>query len=301
MFRGFIFRGAVFAVFLLACDGFAQVSSRSVSLSGERALKADIEVGALKLILTSHSAPDVFRYEFDADDTTTLQCLYDIRNGVGYLELHNNSQDKNRKKKFRLRDLFGGEDDEDTEHGRRSNAILRLSLTDSIPIHLDLTVGAANTELDFSGLKLSNFSLSSGACAAKVRFKTPNRVTMQQMKLSTGASKLIVEGLGNANFERLEMSGGASDVVLDFDGKGCPAAKANLSIGAGSLRIILPPTLDVDLNYSNDFFSTFRVPDAFEKNGDTYILRSTNGANNLKMNVSSGMGSVRIKLKGEEK
>ncbi|MFN3427509.1 MAG: hypothetical protein ACK41G_08060 [Candidatus Thermochlorobacter sp.] len=294
-----LFFAALFS-FLQAAQSQIHVSHRAVPLTTEKSLSVQLDLGTLKLQLGSQQNSNAFEYEFHSTDTASLLAAYSIRDGVGYLSLqHNQVKDETRRRRIRLdwRSLFGGSDENEEEKDLRES-VLKLFLPTGIPVQLDFSVGAGYNDLNMSGLKISDLNLVSGACATKLRFNEPNPVTMKKLRLSTGASKLVVEGLGNANFEEMDFSGGASNVVLDFSGSEFRSSKVNVSIGAGSLRILLPKEAGVKIKYADNFFSSIALPDDFTQDGEWFYSGNFSKAKHvLELHVSSGVGSVRVRWK----
>jgi hypothetical protein len=292
-----VFLTAAFS-FLQAAQPQVPVSYHSVPLTTEKSLSVQLDLGALKLQLGSQSTRHAFEYEFHSPDTASLFLDYSIRGDVGYLSLqHKEVSEEPRRRRIRLdwRSLFGSDEPaEDVPQGSR----LKLLLPSDIPIRLDFSVGAGYNDLDMSGLKVSDLNLTAGACATKLRFTVPNPIPMKKLRLSAGASKLIVEGLGNANFEEMEFSGGASDVTLDFSGSEIRSSKVNISIGAGSVRILLPRHAGVKIKYNDNFFSSLKLPDDFTQDGEWFYSGNMSKVKGvLEMHVSSGVGSVRMRWK----
>lgn len=289
--------------FLHTAQSQIPVLRRAVPLTSEKTLSVQLDLGALKLQLGSQQSSNAFEYEFHSTDTASLLAAYSIRDGVGYLSLqHNQANEEPRRRRLRLdwRSLFGSSDETEEEKDLRES-VLKLFLPTGIPVQLDFSVGAGYNDLNMSGLKISDLNLVSGACATKLRFNEPNPVTMKKLRLSTGASKLVVEGLGNANFEEMDFSGGASNVVLDFSGSDFHASKSskvNVSIGAGSLRILLPKEAGVKIKYADNFFSSIALPDDFTQDGEWFYSGNFSKAKHvLELHVSSGVGSVRVRWK----
>lgn len=290
--------GLFYLYLAFVCNAFPQVVQRAVPLTTEKSLVVELELGAIKLQLGSQNRRNAFEYEFYSTDTTALTVDYSIRDQVGRLVLqHRSSSDepKGRRVRFHWRSLFG----EDSEAPSTSQeSMLKLRLPSEVPVELNLSVGAASNELDMSGLQVSNLTLTSGACATRLRFNTPNPIPMKQFHLSAGASRLVVEGLSNANFEEFDFSGGASDVVLDFSGSEVRSSKANISIGAGSVRVLLPRNLGVKIRYADNFFSSFKLPDDFTQDGEWYYSGNfLQAKHTLELHISSGVGSVRFRWK----
>ncbi|MCS7012668.1 MAG: hypothetical protein RMI34_05730 [Chloroherpetonaceae bacterium] len=298
VFRSRLFAASLLCLVCLSSVSFSQVVRRAaMPLTTEKSIAVQLELGAIRLQLGSQNHGNAFEYEFHSTDTAALTAEYIIRDQVGRLVLqHRSSSDepKGRRVRFNWRSLFG---DDETRPTSQEN-LLRLLLPTDIPVELDFSVGAASNELDMSGLRVSSLTLSSGACATHLRFNAPNPIPMKRLQLSAGASKLVVAGLSNANFEELDFNGGASDVVLDFSGSELRSSKASISIGAGSVKMLVPKELGVKVKYADNFFSSFKLPEDFMQDGEWFYSGNFSEAKHvLELHISSGVGSVRLRWK----
>lgn len=108
------------------------------------------------------------------------------------------------------------------------------------PLRLDIEAGAYDGTLDFSGLSITHLEVSDGASNAKVTFNQPNPAQMDAFIYKTGASNVELRGLANANFERMEFSGGAGNYTLDFSGTLKRAASVTINGGVSETKVIIP-------------------------------------------------------------
>jgi hypothetical protein len=274
----------------------AQAISRAYPITTEKRISSRIKLGLVKLKIAAHHSPNVFEYRYTSPDPNDLHYAYDIlEDGTGDLDISNirSKNAENRNISFRLRDWFGSDDDK-----REELATLLLTFTDQLPIDLAITLAAGEHELDLSSLKLSSLELKSGACQTTVQFKKPNCEPIEKLKIATGASRFVLEGLGNANFKELHMHGGASDVTMDFSGEvKSQNAKAKISLGAGSLTVIVPQHDAVKL-YSENILSSVELPKDFKRKGDVYVSGNYgSGLRTLEFDISTGMGSVKVEWK----
>lgn len=275
---------------------WAQTRERHQSIGLEKSIKADFQLGALELTLKPHHRGNLFDYTYTSGDSTDLSCNYSVdTDGEANLELMTSSTGSHERRKVRIsfNSIFSKD-----EHKERPR-VMDLSLSDSLPMELSLSLGAAAATLDLSGLKLSAFSLSSGASNNIVRFTKPNPVLMKTMEVSTGASKLEMTGLGYANFDAMELSGGATNVVLDFSGNIRRQVKAEISVGAGSVKILVPRDLAVRINNtSGNFLSSVKLPEDFRREGEySYSGNCGKASGMLMLDVSSDIGSVKVEWK----
>lgn len=269
--------------------------SRSEPVGATKSFKASVHLGAVDLTLSPAAAGTLFEYDYTSADSGSLSCRYAADNaGVGTLELMNSTDNTGSGRKpvrISFGTLFNGDRGE-------SPRALRLALTDALPTDLDLSLGASKSDLALSGIHLRSLSLNFGATKSSVRFSKPNPVVMKTLEVSAGASSIEMTGLGNANFETLDFSGGATNATLDFSGDIRRKVSANISIGAGAVTLVVPKTLAVKINASDDFFSSLSLPADFQKQGDYHYSGNTgNALGLLVLDVSSGMGSVKIEWK----
>lgn len=115
-----------------------------------------------------------------------------------------------------------------------------LGLTNTLPIDLTIEGGASENHLDLSGLYLTNLRITQGASDTIVRFDVPNQGTIKDFSFTTGASSARIIGLGNANFQRMTMSGGAGNYTLDFTGSLSQDAQVDVRAGVSNFTIIIP-------------------------------------------------------------
>ena len=102
--------------------------------------------------------------------------------------------------------------------GENSNGEMRLALSRSVPIDLQLELGATKAQLDLGGLSLLGLHLESGASETLLDFSTPNQTRMRALEIDVGAASLEVRNLGNANAASVHVKGGVGSVELDFAG-----------------------------------------------------------------------------------
>lgn len=115
-----------------------------------------------------------------------------------------------------------------------------LSLTNALPLDLTIEGGASENDFDFSGLQLTNLKITQGASDTIIRFDSQNPSTIEDFSFTTGASSAKVLGLGNANFKRMTMSGGAGNYTLDFTGVIMRDTDVDIKAGVSNITIIIP-------------------------------------------------------------
>lgn len=295
--RYFFFSLPALFVFFVAEPGFSQTIKSNRPLSHEERLVADIELSAVDLTLKSQPGVVLYEYRYPAQKPLKISSEYrsaynSQHHHTCFLRLHNKNCEANKKQKMIGWSLFGSSSDDD------DMTPMTLALTDSIPVDLTLTVCSSKSTLDFSGMMLSSLNLNIGAGQTLVRFAKPNPIRLKTIQVSTGASQLTMTDLGKANFDVLQFSGGATDVVMDFEGNIKREVKVNISLDAGSMKLIVPKGLGVKINHSSGYFSNIKLPDNFYQKGTSYLSsNSGNAAGTLNISVASTAGAISLEWK----
>ena len=158
---------------------------------------------------------------------------------------------------------------------------------------MDLVIkaGAYQGRIELGGLSLSSLKVADGAADVKIRFSDPNPVEIDTLRYETGASSVELEGLANANFERMTFKGGAGSYVLDFSGELMRDATVDIDAGLSNVEIIVPEGVSarvlVDRGLAN-----VDISGKWEKSGDDYEL-SGEGPR-LTINVNIGAGNLEL-------
>ncbi len=123
-----------------------------------------------------------------------------------------------------------------------------LRLSSVLPIDLTIEGGASENTYDFSGLQLTSLNIVQGASDTTIRFDSPNPILMQDFSFKTGASSAKIYGLGNANFTYMDLSCGAGDYTLDFEGTLSQDSTVDIKSGVSNIAIIIPANMNATVN-----------------------------------------------------
>lgn len=272
---------------------YAQLVKFSEPITSEKVIHANIEVESLHLMLNSENSPQVYNYFSSANNPVNLSTHYELHGTTGILNITSN-----RRKNASRHKTIGWELFASAKSAEPAIAPLKLSLTDSIPLKLNISVGSSTSDFDLTGLKLKELKMNIGACNSKVIFSKPNPTRLKHMHVSTGASQLTLSGLGFANFDVMTFKGGVTDVTMDFEGDLNRKSKVDVRIDAGNLTIYIPKNLAVKLQHTSHFFSNVTLPDDFtESNGFYYSKNYGKTSGTLIMYLKSGAGSVNMSWK----
>ena len=195
-----------------------------------------------------------------------------------------------------------GVQDTDGSLGRvrssRANA-WRLYFSDRTPLDLSLALGAAEADLDFTGIPLEHLNLDCGVAKATVRFTEANPAQMERMEIEAGLSEFTARGLGFARFERFEFDGGAGNFTLDFSGDAIePGAHAELDVGMASLTVLLPAGQPIVLDAPSSFMTQVTVPSSFVRlhDGRWGTPGADTDGRTLTVDIDAGPGHVEVRV-----
>lgn len=274
------------AVFVLGLGA----GHREIPRTGEKELAVNLQAAFGKVYISRGDPNKICTVDIKEDDRGKAKgsMNYRVSEGVGKLDLDLNKSDTwhdgdEGEEHFKLKDLETG--------------TWYLHFTDAIPISFNLELGAGKGEFDCSGLRVKNFTLSTGASSVVLRFREPNKSLIENMKIETGLSKFVGESLGNANFRHFQFSGGVGSYTLDFAGELRHEADVKVEVGLGSVTILIPRDIGARVQYEESWMSKVDLDRDFEEKRDgQYISDNYNTApGRMNISVESGIGHVKIR------
>ena len=145
-----------------------------------------------------------------------------------------------------------------------------LKLTDRVDLNLDFKLGALKADLELGSLKISSLKFRSGACEGNIKFSSKNQVRMERLSVVTGASNVKLSGLANANFEKMELKGGAGEYHLDFSGEASKDGSVEISCALSSVTISIPEGISAKISAPDRYFSELRSK-GWAQDGDNMV------------------------------
>lgn len=252
---------------------------KEIKFQGERKLNVKIDFGGGIIYLDKNNTGDILNADFEYNpDKFDMDIDYDKIEETGKLYLRSKSEHGH----------FDLETDDNYWH---------LGFTDTIPIGFEMEVGACEAEFDFTGLKINNLDLDLGASSTQIIFRKPNPERISEINIDAGASELKIEGLGNANFDKLSFDGGVGDFTLDFRGELRHKAYVDIDVGLGSLTVLLPENIGVRIRKEGSFLSSFSIDEDEFQEVESDIYESENFGETegeLIFDIEIGLGSVEI-------
>jgi len=166
-----------------------------------------------------------------------------------------------------------------------------LKIGNEVPLDLTVNAGAYKGRIDLSGVMLRRLEINDGASDGDVKFNVPNPETMEKLVYRTGASKVSLYGLANANFTSMSFDGGAGDYLLDFSGTLNQDASVIVHTGVSSLTIIIPAGMHAVVT-NNGAISNITPSGTWTVNNKVY--EASGKGHTLTILVEMAIGSLKL-------
>lgn len=241
---------------------------------GESTLRVEVAFGAGRLSLGVADPGLLYRARIQTQEGRTTP-VHAYRPGV--LRVGNETVGSG------LRNLGSGQD--------RSSLDVRLG--PSVPVDLDLSMGAVDASLDLGGISIKSLAIATGASQTLLRVSRPNPIVAETVRLDMGAASFTGSQLGNLRARRIEVSAGVGSYTLGFEGLRAGTTEFVASMGIGSLEIRVPQGVGVEVRRSG-LLLTVQAPD-LERQGNRWVSSEWDrAATRLTIEVDGAIGTLRV-------
>lgn len=268
---------------------------REVVRTTEKSVDVKLEAAFGNVILSKGDPDKIVVAEYWRTETEKqkLHLYYDVRGERGKLqiEIKETSRHGSKNQVSVWKEMKG-------EHGDLEDRQWNLQFSDAIPMSYDIELGAGKGDFDFTGLKVRDLKLSSGASAVEFRMDEPNEVECDDVTIESGVSKFTGSNLSNLNFQKLKFSGGVGAYKLDFGGELQRSASVDVEVGLGAVTLYVPREIPARIISDESWFSSLDVDDAFERTRKKSVYETADFSTSRKtltIRVESGLGSVRVR------
>ena len=174
---------------------------------------------------------------------------------------------------------------------------LDLALAAGVPLALAVDLGAAEADADFGGLALTGLRFKTGASHSVLRFSRPNAAACDSLIIEAGAAQFAATGLSNAGCRHVRVEGAVGALTLDFTGTARASADADIHLGLGTLKLVLPRDVGVALKLDR-FLASFDQ-DGFTRRDDVYYSANYAATRyHLDLKVESAFGGIDVAWAG---
>jgi hypothetical protein len=248
----------------------------SRQVQAERELVVDVKYGAGRFFVTPARGPHLYQVRLRYDEDA-FEPVHEYRDGRLRVGVEGSGS-------LRRSSLRRGDSEDEME----------LRLTREVPIRLTMELGAVRGEMDLGGVQLRSLDLATGASDAELRVSEPNRLEMDRAQIKVGAASFRARDLGHLNARAIQVEAGVGDVRLDLAGLGLRETDVQVSMGLGSVEIVVPTAAGVRLTRST-FLTSVNAP-ALTREGDAYFSRNWHDAERrVDIKVDAAFGSVTVR------
>jgi len=185
---------------------------------------------------------------------------------------------------------FSGRDDADAAH-------LQLELSRSAPLDLNLDLGAVESDLDLTGLRISRLHVESGASDAKLRFDSLNPTRMSVLEVSVGAASFRGDRLANANAADIRIDAGIGNVELDLGGQWTQDIDLRIDVTLGIVTIHVPSDVGVRVTLDKTLAS-FDHEGLIERDGGWVSKNFDSAPHKVRVTAETVFGKLSIDRTG---
>jgi hypothetical protein len=197
-------------------------------------------------------------------------------------------------------------DNEDEENGKSIRGLnsgdetWELRFSPKVETSFEIEVGLVDGEINMTGLKVNDLSISAGLSDLELTFDEPNPVRMRELAIECGLGDFKAYNLGNANFERARLESGLGSIRADMAGAWkMPEVEMSVEVGLGSARLEIPEALGLEVNADDNFLSSLDLDLAMRevRSGRHRSDNWETAACRLIINADVGLGSLKVETK----
>jgi hypothetical protein len=274
----------ILAAISCACDLEPRVQAEMVSVNKaqpmgkEKSLSADIRFDIGSLEISGEKEATLYSYELEYDKSSYQP------------EVNYQAPSMGDEGSFSLRLESSHKIGLRNEHHNR----LRLNLTKSLPLKLNINTGVGDARLALSGLEIARLDIESGVGNSKLTSYEPNVVPCELIRIKNGVGSMDAVGLGNLNFRELEFEGGVGGANLDFTGTWKRDGDIRVQVGVGGVTLRMPREIGVRVEAEKHFLSGLHL-DGFNQRDSYYYSENYDRAKvRVAVRVATGVGGFRI-------
>ena len=266
--RGLIVGMMIFVAFVsLACNvniagmdfssvevGALRTESQAVEVAGTEQVTAEISFGVGELRV-SGGAVNLAEADFAYNvDNWTPEVAYEVNDGQGKLRVNQPSFEKLTLPSEGMRNEWN------------------IKLNEDVPLDLRLEMGAGTSQIDLSGLTLTNFVFKAGAGEAHLN-------------------------LADTSVPELNLEAGVGEITVDLTGQWQNDLKAYISSGIGTLTVKLPRDVGVRIEAQTGIGEISAID--FNRKDGAYVNNAFDTSDvTLNIELQGGVGEITIIQEG---
>lgn len=174
-----------------------------------------------------------------------------------------------------------------------------LSLSDQVPLELELETGVGESRIDLSGLQVETVQVNQGVGSLRLAVDESQAFACREFEVQCGVGEMELRGLANLAPRRFRLKGGIGHASVNFSGQGTRDIDAQVEVGIGQIDIILPEGLGVRIRTERERWGAgLSLPaDRFQQQGSYSVTPDyEKSAQKLDLVIHAGLGQVCIRF-----
>jgi Cell wall-active antibiotics response 4TMS YvqF len=171
--------------------------------------------------------------------------------------------------------------------------VAAVSISPRVDLTLDLSLGAADADVELGGLRIADLALKTGASRTVVRFSQPNAIRCRRAAITAGAADVSVLGLGNSRCQEIEFQAGVGKTVLDFAGTWTSSTRLAVRMAVGELTLRLPRQAGVRITMDK-FLASFKPAGLLRREDGFESSNYRRQQRRLDIHLTTAVGGVNV-------
>lgn len=156
-----------------------------------------------------------------------------------------------------------------------SEGRLRLSLSRTVPLHLQTRLAGTASDLDLTGMRLERAQVMSSMSDVRVHMDEPNAAHGTVIRLDNRYGRMVAVRLANANADTITVNSDFGAVDLDFSGRWTRNVVLELEATVGDVKLRVPTGVGVEVQLDDRWGG---APDSWSRDGNRSVSPGWEGA-----------------------
>ncbi len=166
-----------------------------------------------------------------------------------------------------------------------------------IPTNMLVNLGSGTTELDLSGMSISNLKIQSALSDLVLTYTSPNQTEMRQMQIHLASADIQLDQIEKAKAREIHIRNDMGNTSLSMGASELPCSQIRLITGAGTCQLRIAKAHPVKIILRNGMFSHVEIADGFEKVSHKVFVNRAFGRKEKKATTiicETDIGTIRI-------
>lgn len=170
-------------------------------------------------------------------------------------------------------------------------------LPSAVPLNASIDFGLGEAEMDLTGLTINHLDINCSLGEMELTMDQPNKTRADFLHIDTGLGEFEGERLGNFRAGDVQIDVGMGSAEVDMRGHNLVDTYIDISVGLGSLELILPENSNIKISAEHNFLSSVDVYDLVKKNGRWQSEEWNEAYPTFLVDVDVGIGSIEIRVR----